>query len=176
MKKEANYGSRYMFALLSSYELTYVLFLDNNTEIDKPLNLFISPPIRKDKLLRAICFVLAMRYECILLEKQTSNEIENLRNDVLNYFEEKNNSLPKSVNIEYGSNSLQARILRAWREKPIQTVIGRGRTGFVVKLDLDDDESLALKMVNVFKHAPDAIDELENEYDVLQFLNEKNCM
>ena len=198
MRKEANNRTRYMFSLVSSYELTYVLFLDNGSDVNtrsndesvKAMNLFISPFITKDQLLRAICFVLAMRYECILMEKQTSKKIQNIRIDVLNKFEMKNKSLPKSSNGENSENdsnsanvgniqapqSLQARILRAWRAESGKTVIGRGRTGFVVKLDLDDGESLALKMVDVFKHAHGAIEELENEYKVLQFLKEKNCM
>lgn len=78
MRKEANNSTRYMFSLVSSYELTYVLFLDNGSDVNtrsndesvKAMNLFISPVITKDKLLRAISFVLAMRYECILNEKK----------------------------------------------------------------------------------------------------------
>lgn len=198
MKKDANDGTRHMFSLVSSYKLTYVLFLDNysdlntratNDESGKPLNLFISQPLGKEKLLRAICFVLAMRYKGIAIENQKSKAIVTLRKDVIDYFNRKNNLIKSknsncwndkekakranSDNIE-SPEPLEARLLRAWKEKPRKNVIGRGRTGFVVKLDLGG-ESLALKMVDVFKHAPGAIDKLENEYKVLK-LNENKCM
>lgn len=87
------------------------------------------------------------------------------------------NSINPNVDkIEPSEALLQARLKREWTVKPRKNVIGGGsRERFVVKLDLDG-ESLVLKMVDVFKHDPGAVDELKNEYKVLRHLNENNCM
>ena len=87
------------------------------------------------------------------------------------------NSINPNVDkIEPSEALLQARLKREWRENSGKNVIGGGSRGrFVVKLDLNG-ESLVLKMVDVFKHDPGAVDELENEYKVLRHLNENNCM
>lgn len=86
------------------------------------------------------------------------------------------NSINPNVDkIDPSEALLQARLKREWTENARKNVIGGGSRGrFVVKLDLDG-ESLVLKMIDVFKHDPGAVDKLENEYKVLRHLNENNC-
>lgn len=191
MQSFANHCDTHVYSLISSFESTYVLYLNNNqrnTRAPKELNLYISPPLEKKHLLRAIAFVLFLRH-CKVYngEPEMKKELIQLRNNVTRGFYNKNNqqqlstkrNLAQDNKPDNGGNAkntksqqLKCVLSDAYKAGKIH-FIGRGRTSFVMKLERDDGKLLALKMVDVYKHAVGAITELENEFNVLQVLKEK---
>lgn len=192
MQSFANHCDTHVYSLISSFESTYVLYLNNNqrnTRAPKELNLYISPPLEKKHLLRAISFVLFLRH-CKVYngEPEMKKELIQLRDDITKGFYNKNNqSLSRkrklyqdnkrdNANGENVKNTksqqLKCVLSDAYKAGKIH-FIGRGRTSFVMKLERDDGKLLALKMVDVYKHAVGAITELENEFNVLKVLKEK---
>lgn len=171
MKTETNHGKKEVYSLISSYEKTFVLYLDNEQD---ETNLFISPPIHKDQLLRAVFFVLIMRNEWLNenIEKEALKIFDDLQKKFKQYFKTTNQSLSKTKNEnkDIPHSSKEGSIVKSMAN--YKKVIGFGRTCFVVKT-LYAGEWLALKMVNVFKHEKGALEELKNEKMVLEALNKK---
>lgn len=194
MQSFANHGDTHVYSLISTYEMTYVLYLNNNnhhnTRANKELNLYISPPLEKKHLLRAIAFVLFLRHcQVYTGESEMKKDLIKLKEDITKSFYNKNIQQQLSTkrnlaqdkkrdNANGGnvkntkSQQLKCALSDAYNAGKIH-FIGRGRTSFVMKLERDDGKLLALKMVDVYKHAVGAITELENEFNVLQVLKEK---
>ena len=193
MQSFANHCDRDVYSLISSFECTYVLYLNNNnqrnTRAPKELNLYISPPLEKKHLMRAIAFVLFLRhFKDYNGEPEMKKSLIKLKNDISTGFYNKNKQLlstkrnlaqeKKRDNANGGnakntkSQQLKCVLSDAYKDGKIH-FIGRGRTSFVMKLECDDGKLLALKMVDVYKHAVCAITVLENEFNVLQVLKNK---
>lgn len=128
-------------------------------------------------LIKSIYFVLALKLRKYYQEKNVwlYERVTTLSNDrnfsprfepTVNYTDRLRKRSEKPEN---KTNVLMA----AWNEKI--TLIGVGRTGFVCKLQVGS-VILALKLVDPFKTPEDALEELENEYNVLSSLKGSNIL
>lgn len=134
-------------------------------------------------LIKSIYFVLALKLRKYYQEKNVwlYERVTTLSNDrnfsprfepTVNYTDRlrKRSEKPENkTNVRISRESLMA----AWNEKI--TLIGVGRTGFVCKLQVGS-VILALKLVDPFKTPEDALEELENEYNVLSSLKGSNIL
>jgi hypothetical protein len=191
MKSESNRDLTKVYTLLSTYENTFVLFYDNQQD-----NLWISPPLPRDRLLMAMYFVLTVQlyqhgsYTSMPDELSTivqglldNSPVKHVDPDSLNSSSSSASTLDTSQNSvkendlnkfsehsrKQTKESLADSLCTIWKKGP-REMIGSGRTSFVVKCSLNK-KNLALKMVNLFKHAKYSLEELENEKDVMLWIN-----
>lgn len=134
-------------------------------------------------LIKSIYFVLALKLRKCYQEKNVwlFERVTALSNDrnfsprfepTVNYTDrlrERSEKQENKTNVPVTKKSLMA----AWNEKI--TLIGVGRTGFVCKLQIGS-VILALKLIDPFKTPEDALEELENEYNVLSSLKGSNIL
>ena len=137
----------------------------------------------RTELIKSIYFVLALKLRKYYKDKNVwlYERVTALSNDrnfsprfepTVNYTDrlrKRSEKQENKTNVRITKKSLMA----AWNEKI--TLIGVGRTGFVCKLQIGS-VILALKLVDPFKTPEDALEELENEYNVLSSLKGSNIL
>jgi hypothetical protein len=186
MRSDSNNGIKHVYTLLSTFEATFVLFYDNE-END---SLWISRPLPREELLLAMYLVLSIQLHQQHLFKNTPQDLLDILLDLDENFptlpsqsDASNNSTlsQNSANTTQTSNnttltdvvkysSLNAQSLSSiWKRGP-KEMIGSGRTGFVIKVSYND-RLLALKMVYLYRNSEGSLEELENEKDVMQWIN-----
>lgn len=177
------YYSKVSYALLSTYESTWLLNRINKT-------LFISPVISKKSLILAIYYALALR------DKSISEATTKLHLDSLNKFNEKNKlglkldedcSEDIAENIEEEELAYEALFINDELKKEFSieslvssirgsirsgVFIGSGVSGVVVKVNIGS-KTYALKMIDLYKEAH-SLPEIKNEIKILQYLNSLN--
>ena len=170
MRSDSNNGFNRVYKLLSTFEATFVLFYDNEQD-----SLWISRPLPREKLLLAMYFVLSIQLHQRNLYKEIPHDLLVILNDL--DLEKNFPTLPSksSINSSTLNDSLAYSSLNAqslsliWKKGP-KEMIGSGRTCFVVKVSFNN-HLLALKMVYLYKNEEGSIEELENEKDVMQWIN-----
>jgi len=187
MWSSANHGATKVYALLSTFEQTFVLHYNNDTDI-----LLISPKLSRKDLLKAIFLVLALNLrktfektnpelfkilnditedvdKYVKRQKDTLNPPHNynLRKREFNEWEQTQSQQNRKIN---SKNQLGYELLISFRKNRIS--LGYGRTSMVFKVHVDG-VWLAFKMVDLFKPAVGALQELENEAKVMNWLTKK---
>jgi len=183
MIPKANHHQNEVYALLSTFEQTFVFYYNEKKNI-----LLISPQLSRNKLLKAIFFVLAINLRKTI-EKTNPDLFEilnNIANDVTNVIadiveKDENKSthernLRKKESKDSTNQSGKTKKMNQLRyelsfEKN-SLIVGNGRTSMVYKVPIDEGWQ-ALKMVDLFKPAAGAHQELENEANVMNWLTKK---
>ena len=176
MNRDSNRGIDKVYSLLSTFENTFVLFYDDERD-----HLWISRPIPRGQLLFAMYFVLIIQ-----LHQQGYSEIfpdglSTLVKELLNKYPGKSEGLMKisnrTLNISQSSvneiqrYSLADLLYASWKKGP-REMIATGRTCYVFKVSIKP-MPLAFKMVNLFRNVEDSLEELDNEYQVMQRINDE---
>ena len=164
MRSDSNNGFNRVYKLLSTFEATFVLFYDNEQD-----SLWISRPLPREKLLLAMYFVLSIQLHQSNLYKEIPHDLLVILNDLENNFPTlPSNSSTLNDSLTYSSLNAQSLSL-IWKKGP-KEMIRSGRTCFVVKVSFNN-HLLALKMVYLYKNEEGSIEELENEKDVMRWIN-----
>lgn len=165
-----------IYSLISNIETTFVIVYDENLN-----TVWVSPPISRENFIRSIFFVLS--YLLKPLYKKTHpwlyEEIVKLSNERSFNYKPKSRNSGSANSIAYNTRSNSNRLDNsvgefnqealqyAWQNS--RRLIGIGRTCFVCSVKIDS-EIFAFKMIDIFKPAYEALEELENEYNVLNSL------
>lgn len=156
MVREKNRGIAKVYSLLSTYENTFVLFYDNEKD-----HLWISRPLARDHLLFAMYFVLIIHLYQQGYSEIFPNGLSALVRDLLDKYPGKSDTFKSSVN---ENDSIY--YAKSWKKGP-REMIATGRTCYVFKVT----NTLAFKMVNLFRNEKESLEELENEYEVMKHIN-----
>lgn len=177
MIPKTNRMKREKFALLSNYETTFVMYLEDES---KPL--WISEAIERENLSRAIFFVLALdmslsidlchKYPFMFDYLTTDKYLEQLR-PIDSYPSRPLRGIDCSKLVARPKLDLHE-IFSTWLTNGRVIGGGSGRSGVVVsRVEMRDGKCWVLKMVDVFNHEPGALEQLENEYKALRFVKIK---
>lgn len=182
-EKNPNKHENYMYSLLSNMETTFILVFD-----EKANTLWVSPPQPRDKFIRSIFFVLSYLlkpyfqhthpwlYDEIVrlsnnrrfdVQRRPSNQLRKLSNSIASFTRSRIRLLKSNLEEECDFQLLK----HAWENT--RRFIGSGRTCFVFSVNIGF-QMYALKMIDIFKPASGAMEELENEYKVLSSLKGSN--
>lgn len=182
--KNPNCTEELIYCLLSNIETTFVFVYDHRVN-----TVWISPPLGRDRFFKAIFFVLSIQLKQFYAE--TYDWLQHLKEEVSNrppkpISESTGPQIvakkrPRSSKTNYALRDIQSELSKhhkfsvevlyySWQNK--RSIIGQGRTSFVCKVNVGEN-SYAVKLVDVYKPAKDALEELENEFNVLKELDGK---
>lgn len=184
MRSESNNGFTHVYSLLSTFEATFVLFYDDEED-----SLLISRPLPREKLLLAMYFVLSIQLHQRKLDKEIPQDLLVILNDLEKNFptlrsesdssgSSNNSTLTQSLTSS-NNTTLNDSVIRSsriaqslsliWKKGP-KEMIGSGRTCFVIKVSYNN-RLLALKMIYLYRNPKGSLEELENEKDVMEWIN-----
>lgn len=169
------------YTMLSNFTTTFVFCYSDENE-----TLLVSPPLPHSEFLKSIFFVLALKLRSFYKDKLDwlFRPISILSQDSSFFFlskpqpaQNKPNKPSNPYNLRAkmkknvdGKNDadLDASTLQSLMNDNVQ-LVGTGRTCFVCTVQRGHSV-VALKLIDIFKPAFGALEELENEYHVLRFL------